>query len=41
MKIMTAILLSLKESKLLTQQQMNNCLERIEKTYREENNSRE
>lgn len=41
LKIMTAILLSLKENKLLTQQQMKNCVERIEKIYREENNSRE
>lgn len=41
LKITTAILMSLKENKLLTQQQMNTCIERIVKTYREENNSRE
>ena len=41
MKTMTAILLSLKENKLLSQQQMKICIERLEKTYREENNSRD
>lgn len=41
LKITKAILMSLKENKFLSKQQMKICIERLEKTYREENNSRD
>jgi hypothetical protein len=33
LKIMTAILWSLKEKKLLNQQQINDCIDRLRKTH--------